>query len=123
MRSAYIPAVLKHYYCEAIVFDRYPIVSEHKTVLDQLRRREVAAAPKSHEHLYRGMQHPLLKRSEKIENGTMARVKLDRFLELNTNLSVAYILKEGLRQLWSCVSCQELYALIESAIKQTLTRF
>jgi transposase len=125
MWSAYITAVLKYYSYKVIVFDRYHIISEYNRVLDELRRQEVAAAPKSHEHLYRGVRYLLLKGSERIEDGTGARAKLDRLLELNTNLSIAYILKEELRQLWSCVSRQEaecsLYNWLQKAWSSGIT--
>ncbi len=67
----------------------------------------MAAAPKSYEHLYRGVRYLLLKGSERIQDATAARAKLDRLLEVNTNLNIAYILKEELRELWSCVSRQD----------------
>ena len=107
MWPAYITAVLKYYSYTVIVFDRYHIISDYNNVLDELRRQEAAAAPKSHKDVYQGVRYLLLKASEKIEDGTTARAKLDRLLDLNKNLSIAYILKEELRELWSCVSRQE----------------
>ena len=107
MWPAYITAVLQYYPYQVIVFDRYHIISDYNKVLDELRRQEAAAAPESHKDVYKGVRYLLLKGSEKIEDGTVARAKLDRLLALNKNLSIAYILKEELRDLWSCVSRQD----------------
>lgn len=107
MWAAYIKAVLKYYSYKVIVFDRYHVISDCNKLLDELRRQETAAAPQSHKHVYRGVRYLLLKGSERIEDGTAARSKLDWLLSLNKNLNIAYILKEELRELWSCGSRQE----------------
>lgn len=125
MWPPYITAVLQYYPYQVIVFDRYHIISDYNKVLDELRRQEAAAAPESHKHVYTGVRYLLLKGSEKIEDGTAARAKLDRLLALNKNLSIAYILKEELRELWSCVSRQEaaryLYNWLQKAWSSGIT--
>ena len=49
----------------------------------------------------------LLKGEEKIENETKAKAKLNRLPDLNQTLNTAYVLKEELRNLWSCTNRQE----------------
>jgi transposase len=107
MWQAYISAALKHYPYEAIVFDRYHVISDYNKLLDELRRKEVAAAPEHEKKVYVGVRYLLLKGKEKIKDRTTAKQKLDRLLKLNQSLNTAYVLKEELRELWNCDTRQE----------------
>lgn len=104
MWPAYIDAVLKHYSSKQIVFDRYHVIRDLNRILDDLRRHEARAAPYPYRRVYVGVKYLLLKGEEKIEEGSTARARLDRLLQLNQSLNTAYILKEELRGLWSCVT-------------------
>ena len=102
MWPAYWGAVLRHFPREVIVFDHYHIISDYNRMLDELRRQEVVDAPEDQKAVYKGVRYLLLKGSEKISDGSTARDRLDRLLDLNRNLSIAYVLKEELRDLWNC---------------------
>ena len=54
-----------------------------------------------------GVRYLLLKGREKIQDRTTAKAKLDRLLELNQSLNMAYVLKEELRELWDCDTREE----------------
>ncbi len=102
MWPAYWGAVLKHFSHDVIVFDHYHIISDYNRVLDVLRRQEAASAPDEQKTVYKGVRYLLLKGAEKISGATRARERLDRLLDVNRNLNIAYILKEELRDLWNC---------------------
>ena len=107
MWPAYIKATLEYFSHEIIVFDRYHIISDYNKMLDELRRQEAAAALEPHQQVYKGVRYLLLKGAEKIEAGSSAKVKLDRLLQLNQSLNTAYVLKEELREFWSCSTRKE----------------
>ena len=103
MWPAYWGTVIRYFSRDVIVFDHYHIISDYNRMLDELRRQEVTDAPKDQKAVYKGVRYLLLKGSEKISGGSTAKDRLDRLLDLNRNLSVAYILKEELRDLWNCL--------------------
>jgi len=107
MWPAYINTVLKYYPYNLIVFDRYHIISAYNRMLDELRRKEISEAPGIHKGIYAGVRYLLLKGKEKIQDNFTARAKLETLLRLNKTLSIAYILKEELRDLWNCNSRKE----------------
>jgi len=107
MWPAYIKAVCKYFSPEIIVFDRYHIISDYNKTLDELRRQEAAAAPARYKQVYTGVRYLLLKGKEQIRDGTSAKEKLNRLLELNQSLFTAYILKEELRCFWNCNTRQQ----------------
>ena len=107
MWPAYINTVLKYYPYNLIVFDRYHIISAYNRVLDELRRKEISEAPGIHRGIYAGVRYLLLKGKEKIQDNFTARAKLETLLRLNKTLSIAYILKEELRDLWKGNSRKE----------------
>jgi transposase len=107
MWPAYISAVLSGYSQKVIVFDRYHVISDYNKMLDELRRREAAAASKVEKELYKGVRYLLLKSEEKVRDRPTAKAKLDRLLSLNKTLNIAYILKEELRNFWHCLTREE----------------
>jgi transposase len=118
MWPAYVSAVLTHYSHKVIVFDRYHVISDYNKMLDELRRREAAAAPQEDKRVYVGVRYLLLKGEERIAERTVARTKLERLLSLNRSLNTAYILKEELRQLWNCASRAEAEQYLTNWLKK-----
>lgn len=118
MWPAYISAVLRHYSHKVIVFDRYHVISDYNKMLDELRRREAAAAPQEDKRVYVGVRYLLLKGKERIAERTAARAKLDRLLSLNRSLNIAYVLKEQLRELWNCASRAEAEQCLNNWLKK-----
>jgi len=107
MWPSYIKAVLKYYSYKVLVFDRYHIISECNKMIDKLRRKEAQSVEKTEKNVFKGVRYLLLKGQEKIENDYKAQYRLNRLLEINQPLNTAYILKEELRELWSCTSLKE----------------
>lgn len=114
MWPAYLKAVLGYYSKDAVVFDRYHVVSDFNKVLDNLRRIEARMAPVAFKGAFMGVRYLLLKGEEKIEDGSKAREKLDRLLEINEPLNTAYVLKEELRHLWECPDRNEANKILEN---------
>ena len=107
MWPAYINAVIRHFDASVVVFDRYHIISDFNKVLDELRRKEAAAASTEEKDIYKGVRYLLLKGEEKIEGNSDAKARLERLLKLNEPLNTAYILKEELRHLFDCSAVEE----------------
>jgi len=118
MWPAYWGAVLKHFSRDVIVFDHYHIISDYNRMLDKLRRQEVAHVPEGEKAAYKGVRYLLLKGSEKISDASKARSRLDRLLNLNQNLNIAYILKEELRDLWNCTDRDQAETHLENWLQK-----
>lgn len=118
MWPAYIRAALNYYPYDVIVFDRYHIISDYNKMLDELRRTEAQNAEKTEKNVYVGVRYLLLKGEEKIENETKAKAKLNRLLDLNQTLNTAYVLKEELRNLWSCTNRQKAEEYLNNWLKK-----
>lgn len=107
MWPSYIKAILNYYSYNVLVFDRYHIISECNKMIDELRRKEAQTVEKTEKNVFKGVRYLLLKGQEKLENDYKAKYRLNRLLEINQSLNIAYILKEELRELWSCTSLKE----------------
>ncbi len=114
MWPAYISAAKKYYPLDVIVFDRFHIISECNKMIDELRRKEAHSAELTEKDVFKGVRYLLLKGHESIENDYQAQYRLHRLLEVNKALNTAYILKEELRELWSCTSCDEAEQYLEN---------
>ena len=118
MWPAYISAAMKYYPSDVIVFDRFHIISECNKMIDELRRKEAQTAELTEKKVFKGVRYLLLKGQESIENDYKARHRLHRLLEVNTSLNIAYILKEELRELWSCTSLNEAEQYLDNWLKK-----
>jgi len=118
MWPAYISAAMKYYPSDVIVFDRFHIISECNKMIDELRRKEAQTAELTEKKVFKGVRYLLLKGQESIENDYKARHRLHRLLEVNKSLNIAYILKEELRELWSCTSLNEAEQYLDNWLKK-----
>ena len=118
MWPAYISAAMKYYQSDVIVFDRFHIISECNKMIDELRRKEAQTAELTEKKVFKGVRYLLLKGQESIENDYKARYRLHRLLEVNRSLNIAYILKEELRELWSCASLNEAEQYLNNWLKK-----
>jgi len=118
MWPSYIKAVLNYYPYNVLVFDRYHIISECNKMIDELRRKEAQTVEKTEKTVFTGVRYLLLKGQEKIENDYKAKYRLNRLLEINQPLNTAYILKEELRELWSCTSQKEAEQYLNDWLKK-----
>jgi transposase len=101
MSQAYIQAVEAHLPLAEIVFDHFHIVKLLNDKLSKLRRelyRE--ATDKLHQDVLKGTRWLLLKHSQNLDEQRDEKQRLQKALELNESLAVAYYLKEDLQQLW-----------------------
>jgi transposase len=105
MWPAYLRAI-RHCYPEVgVIFDRYHLMARYSRLLDALRAEEYRKAGKAHKQVFKGVRYLLLKGQEKL-TGTMIE-RLQSLLDLNRPLSIAYILKEELREFWNCADEQQ----------------
>jgi len=118
MWPAYIRATMNCYSHRVIVFDRYHVISDYNKMLDELRRQEVAEASEIDKQAYIGVRYLLLRGAEKIADGSTAKSRLSRLLELNQNLNKAYILKEELRDFWTCLTREQAQECLDSWISK-----
>lgn len=102
MSPAYIEAVTTNLPDAAIVFDHFHVVKMFNEKLSVLRRdifRELA--DDAQKAVLKGTRWLLLKNPENLEQDRNEKERLDAALSINRPLSIAYYLKEDLRQIWS----------------------
>lgn len=116
MWQGYINAAVRHFGHEVVIFDHYHIISDLNKTLDDIRRKEAAAASVEQKNIYKGVRYLLLTGEEKIESDSAAQHRLNRLLELNKTLSTAYVMKEELRRLFECRSPAEAESYLEGWI-------
>lgn len=104
MAGGYIAAVLEHLPKAALVFDRFHVVKLMNEKLSDLRREMYhELTDKQHRKMLKGTRWLLvmnpenLKQNEKVDE----KAQLKEALKLNESLSIAYYLKEDLRQFWN----------------------
>ncbi len=104
MAGGYIAAVMEYLPQAALVFDRFHVVKLMNEKLSDLRREMYnELTDKQHRKMLKGTRYLLmmnpenLKQNEKVDE----RAQLQEALKLNESLSVAYYLKEDLRQFWN----------------------
>ncbi len=129
MWKPYAKAIRRHYRGLALVYDVFHIIADYSRVLNEIRVDEANKLEGDPSfHLIKGSRYLLLKGQEKLS--ASAQEKLKMLLDINRPISMAYILKEDLRQLWKlnnrCQAERYLYDWIHKAISsgiQLLIRF
>lgn len=102
LSAAYRSAVKKNLPRAAIVFDRFHIIKLYNEKLTQLRRElHRQATDDLHKQVLKGTRWLLLKNPENLDPVKGEPGRLKEALRLNESLSMAYYLKEDLRQLWN----------------------
>ena len=105
MGKAYIKAVRDNLPNVVHVFDHFPVVKLFNDKLSALRRELFNQAQSdSDRKLLKGTRWLLLKNPENLDAKRSETQRLQDALKLNEPLSIAYYLKEDLRQLWSQVN-------------------
>jgi len=101
MSSAYYAAVQKHLPKATLVFDRFHIVKLMNEKLTQLRRELHREAEDGlDKDVLKGTRWLLLKALTNLDETRNEHQRLQEALKLNESLSIAYYLKEDLRQIW-----------------------
>ncbi len=101
MSPAYIAAVQQTLPDAIFVFDRFHVVKLFNDKLTALRRRLHHELEDSNEQAsLKGVRWLLLKRHEHLDPDKSEPERLERALELNSDLAAAYFLKEELSEIW-----------------------
>lgn len=104
MAGEYIAAVMEHLPKAALVFDRFHVVKLMNEKLSDLRREMYhELTDKMHRKMLKGTRYLLVMNPENLKQNQKVdeKAQLKEALKLNESLSVAYYLKEDLRQLWN----------------------
>jgi len=102
MGKAYIKAVRDNLPKAVHVFDHFHVVKLFNDKLSALRRELFhQAQTASEQKLLKGTRWLLLKNPENLDPERDEHQRLQEALKLNTPLTIAYYLKEDLRQIWS----------------------
>ena len=101
MSAAYIRAVRDNLPRAVHVFDHFHVIKLFNEKLSALRRQLYHQASSAEERaLLKGTRWLLLKNPENLDEGRNELQRLEEALDLNKPLSIAYYLKEDLRQIW-----------------------
>lgn len=119
MWKPYAKAVRLYYRGLPLVYDVFHILADYSRILNEIR---VDEAQKLEGHpefsLIKGSRFLLLKGQEKLTES--ARDRLNRLLEINRPLHIAYLLKEQLRRLWKLPNCTQAENFLNDWIRVAL---
>lgn len=98
MWDPYIKAVKEYCPSARIIFDQFHVVAEYGKTLDKVRNQEFQKADQKDKSYFKGTKYLLLKNTENLKEKD--KKPLEELLAINQNLSISYILKDDLKQLW-----------------------
>jgi transposase len=104
MAGGYIAAVMEYLPKAALVFDRFHVVKLMNEKLSDLRRAMYhELTDKQHRKVLKGTRYLLMMNPENLKQNAKVdeKAQLKEALKLNESLSIAYYLKEDLRQFWN----------------------
>jgi len=119
MSGAYWSAVLAALPKAKVVFDRFHISKLMNEKLDDLRRALVREAQGPLKLVIKGTRYLLLMRGDNLQDEQLP--KLEKALQLNEPLSLAWYLKEELSLLWEQSSCQAMERFFRQRCERALT--
>lgn len=96
--GAYQTVVKKRCPKAAIVYDKFHLIANYNTAIDDVRRSEWRKANEENKSVIKGQRYNLFKNPENLK--PKQKVSLEALLKTNENLSKAYILKDALKVLW-----------------------
>jgi transposase len=100
MWKPYARAIKRHYRRLPLVYDIFHILSDYSRTLNEIRVQEYRKLEGQEQGRFiKGSRYLLLKGQEKLS--LPAHYKLQQLLSINQPISIAYVLKEDLRRLWS----------------------
>jgi len=97
--GAYRAAVATHLPQADIVFDKFHLISNLGEVIDRVRRRTQAQANAEGRAFLKGQRYNLLRNPENLSPD--GRRQLDLLLAANRDLSIAYMLKDAFKAVWT----------------------
>ena len=83
----------------AILFDKFHILRHLSDALDQVRRSEYKRVTGDERGYIKGQRYVLLSKRENLSDD--GRKNLEKLLQANARLNIAYLLREQFEQLWS----------------------
>jgi transposase len=100
MSKAYIKAIRDNIPRAVHVFDHFHVIKLYNDKLSAFRRQLFHELTAKGQKLLKGIRWLLLKNQENLDPKKKERERLDRALDLNEPLAIAYYMKEDLRQIW-----------------------
>lgn len=119
MSGAYWAAVLAALPKAKVVFDRFHIIKLMNEKLDDLRRALVREAEGPLKLVIKGTRYLLLTRSDHLKDDQLP--KLEKALQLNEPLSLAWYLKEELSLLWEQPSSRAMERFLRQWCDRAMT--
>ena len=119
MWDPFIKAVREHCPQALIVFDKYHLIASYnRDVIDEVRRSEQRDKKKDNPKykIYKGSRWLLLKNKENLKEKEVD--KLEKLLEINENLSLAYILRDKLKELYEYQNPKKLKDALDKYINK-----
>jgi transposase len=118
MWRPYVRAIRTRFPQTALVYDAFHILADYSRMLDALRTQEYNKLTGPMRKIIKGTRFLLLRGQEKLS--IPAKEKLQKLLQINRNLFIAYVLKEELRRLWRFESREEAERFFFDWIKKAL---
>jgi transposase len=98
MWDPYIASIKKHAPGAKIVFDKFHVIKNYSKVIDKVRNVEFKKATEEKKQAIKGTKYLLLKNQDKLKIDE--KEQLQKLLDLNENINIAYMLKDDLKRLW-----------------------
>ena len=96
----------------AILFDKFNIVKHLSDALDEVRRSEYKRVTGDDRSFIKGQRYVLLSRRENLTDDR--RKNLERLLQANARLNIAYLLREQFEQLWDYADAHDMRAFFDA---------
>jgi len=96
----------------AILFDKFHVVKHLSDALDDIRRSEYKRVTGDGRSFIKGQRYVLLSRRESLTDDK--RKNLERLLQANARLNVAYLLREQFEQLWDYADAGDARAFFDA---------
>ena len=96
----------------AILFDKFHIVKHLGDALDEVRRSEYKRVTGEDRSFIKGQRYVLLSRRENLTHDR--RKNLERLLQANARLNIAYLLREQFEQLWDYADATDARAFFDA---------
>jgi transposase len=120
MWKPYARAIKRHYRLLPLVYDVFHILADYSRTLNEIRNEEYQKLEGQEQGRFiKGSRYLLLKGQEK--PSLPAQLKLQQLLAINRPISIAYMLKEDLRQLWSLPSRYQAARFLSDWINKALS--
>lgn len=113
---AFRGATKKHCINARIKFDHFHLAQHFSKAIDKLRVAEAKKAKKSDKDIYKGTRWLLLKRPENLRENQ--KESLDKLLNVNRNLYIAYILRDEFRQIFAGITAHSRLIRFSNWIKK-----